>query len=77
MSRDEVLKAMRDFSPVKYDGIIYARISARIHRVIKTRKGTYKEVFQLELTSMHGNSVTIAEMEKVELANEQTELIIN
>lgn len=77
MSRDEILKAMHDFSPVKYDGIIYARISARIHRVIKTRKGTYKEVFQLELTSMHGNSVTIAEMEKVELANEQTEIIIN
>lgn len=77
MSRDEVLKAMRDFSPVKYNGIIYARITARIHRVIRTRKGTYKDVFQLELESMHGNSVSIAEMEKVELANEQTELIIN
>lgn len=77
MSRDEVLKAMRDFSHVKYDGITYARISARIHRVIRTRKGTYKDIFQLELVSMHGNSVTIAEMEKVELANEQTELIIN
>lgn len=77
MNSEEIKKAMHEFSPVRYKGITYDRITAYIYRVIKTRKGTYTITMQCELLDLHGNSVTIAEAEKVELADEQTELIIN
>lgn len=68
MTSEEIKKAMREFSPVKYNGIRYKRITAYIYRVVEThKKGTFKTVLQVELVDYCGNSVTIAEAEKVEL----------
>lgn len=68
MTSEEIKKAMHEFSPVRYNGIEYDRITAYIYRVIEThKKGTFKIVLQVELLDYCGNSVTIAEAEKVEL----------
>lgn len=69
MTSEEIKKAAREFSPVRYGGIKYRRISAYTWRIIETtKKGTYKEVLQCELEDYCGHSVTLAEPEKVELA---------
>lgn len=68
MTSEEIKKAMHEFSPVRYNGIAYRRITAYIYRAIEThKKGTFKIILQCELLDYCGNSVTIAEAEKVEL----------
>ena len=68
MTSDEIKKAMHEFSPVMYNGIVYKRITAYIYRAVrKPMSNTYKAVFQLELLDRNEQSVTIAEAEKVEL----------
>lgn len=68
MTSDEIKKAMREFSPVRYNGIIYKRISAYIYRAVRVpMSNTFKGVLQVELLDKNENSVTIAEAEKVEL----------
>lgn len=68
MTSEEIKKAMRDFAPVRHNGIEYKRITAYIYRVVEThKKGTFKTVLQVELLDRSGNSVTIAEAKKVEL----------
>lgn len=68
MTSDEIKKAMIEFSPVRYKGTEYKRITAYIYRVVESdRRGTYKTALQCELLDRCGHSVTIAEAEKVEL----------
>lgn len=68
MTSEEIKKAMHEFSPVRYNGFVYNRITAYIYRAVEThKKGTYKIVLQCELLDVNRNSVTIAEAEKVEL----------
>lgn len=74
MTSEEIKKAMHDFSPVRCNGTSYRRITAYIYRVVETHKrGTYKIVLQVELLDYCGNSVTIAEAEKVELVEHSGE----
>ena len=67
MTSEEIKNAMREFSPVLYKGVKYKRITAYIYRVVTTAYGTFKIVMQCELLDYCGNSVTIADAEKVEL----------
>lgn len=68
MTSDEIKKAMREFSPVKYKGIEYKRITAFIYRAVPVpMSNNFRGVLQVELLDRNGNSVTIAEAEKVEL----------
>jgi hypothetical protein len=68
MTSDEIKKAMREFSPVRYKGIEYKNINAYTYRIYRNpQTGKFKETFQLELQDKMANSVTIAEAEKVEL----------
>lgn len=70
MTSDEIKKAMHEFAPVVYDDNEYMRITAYIYRVIAgRRRGTYKTIMQCELLDYNGNSVTIANAEKVRLKN--------
>lgn len=66
MSSEEIKAAMLNSKPVKYDGIIYKRITAYIYRVIKTSEGL-RTVFQVELLDRNEHSVVIADPKKVEL----------
>lgn len=69
MTSEEIKKAMLSFSPVKYKGITYKRISAYIYRVVETSKpNEYKTILQVELLDRGGNSVTVVEADKIELA---------
>ena len=71
MSNEEIKKAMREFSPVRYKGITYDKITAFIYRVVPVpMSNNYKFVLQVELLDKNGNSVTIAEAEKVELIDD-------
>lgn len=68
MTSEEIKRAMREFSPVRYKGIVYKKINAYIYRIyVNPNTGKYKEAFQLELQDAKANSITIAEAEKVEL----------
>lgn len=68
MTSEEIKKAMRNFSPVRYKGIEYEKINAYIYRIYRNpHSGKYKAAFQLELQDKRANSVIIAEAEKVEL----------
>lgn len=68
MTSDEIKKAMHNFSPVRYKGIEYKRITAFIYRAVPVpMSNNYKGVLQVELLDKNANSVTIAEAEKVEL----------
>ena len=68
MTSDEIKKAIREFSPVRYKGVEYQKINAYIYRIyVNPKTGKFKETFQLELQDKRANSVTIAEAEKVEL----------
>ena len=63
---------MHQFSPVKYNGVTFDRITAYIYRAVQTHKrGVYKIVLQCELLDLCGNSVTVAEAEKVELITDE------
>ena len=69
MSSEEIKQAMHTFARVKYKGTTYQRITAYTYRVIPSKhRNTYKAVFQCELLDVCGNSVTVVEAEKVELA---------
>jgi hypothetical protein len=64
----EIKKAMVSFAPVRYAGTEYQKINAYIYRIhINPNTKKYKEMYQLELQSKTGNSVTIAAADKVEL----------
>ena len=68
MTSEEVKKAMHNFSPVRYKGISYKRITAFIYRAVPVpMSNNFKGVLQVELLDYNENSVTIAEAEKVEL----------
>lgn len=69
MTSEEIKKAMLSFSPVKCKGITYKRISAYIYRVVETSKpNEYTTILQVELLDRGGNSVTVVEADKIELA---------
>jgi hypothetical protein len=68
MTSEEIKKAMQEFSPVRYKGIEYKRITAYIYRVVREpMRNSLKGIIQVELLDKNENSVTIAEPEKVEL----------
>lgn len=68
MTSEEIKKAMLEFAPVIYKGIVYKNINAYIYRIYKNpHTGRYKECFQLELQDYCGNSVTIANANDVQL----------
>lgn len=68
MTSEEVKKAMQEFKQVRYNGIVYNRISAYIYRAVRVpMTNTFKGILQVELLDKNENSVTIAEIEKVEL----------
>ena len=68
MTSEEIKKAMHNFSPVRYKGIAYKRITAFIYRAIRVpMSNNFKGILQVELLDYNENSVTIAEAEKVEL----------
>lgn len=72
MTSEEIKNAMHQFAPVRYNGVRYDRITAYIYRAVETQKrGKYKIVLQCELLDLCGNSVTVAEAEKVELVNDE------
>lgn len=75
MTGEEIKKAMLNFSPVKYDGIVYKRISAYTYRVITSKhNNTYKTIYQVELLDYNEHSVTIADPAKVELLQNDYEV---
>ena len=68
MTGEEIKKAMREFSPVRYNGIVYERITAYIYRVVTvSMSNKTRAILQVELLDKCKNSVTIAEADKVEL----------
>lgn len=68
MTSDEIKKAMQEFKQVRYNGIVYNRICAYIYRAVRVpMTNTFKGILQVELLDKNENSVTIAEIEKVEL----------
>lgn len=68
MTSEEIKEAMYNFTPVKYEGRRYARITAYIFRVVALHgRNAYKTVLQVELLDYNQNSVTIADANKVEL----------
>lgn len=70
MSSDEIKEAMEKFTPVRFDGVRYERITAYIYRLVPSRKhaGMFRRVMEVELLSTSGksNSVVIAPADKVE-----------
>ena len=67
MSSEEIKQAMKTLAKVKYRGVIYDRITAYIYRVVESQSNSYVAVLQCELLDKCGNSVVVAEAEKVEL----------
>lgn len=68
MTSAELKEAMRNASPVKFNGVEYQNIAAYIYRrVTDIHTGGYKFIFQVELIDRSGHSVTIADAEKVSL----------
>lgn len=68
LTSEQIKKAMLNFTPVKYEGIVYKRISAYIYRVIRSKHNdTYKTIYQVELLDKNEHSVVIADPQKVEL----------
>lgn len=69
MTSEEIKQAMRDFTPIEYDGIVYSRISAYIYRCEKDRHSNkYRFVLQVELEDKCGHSVTIAPAGRIKIA---------
>lgn len=70
MTSEEIKQAMRDFTPIEYDGIVYKRISAYIYRCEKDRHSEkYRFVLQVELEDKCGHSVTIAPAGRIKIAD--------
>lgn len=63
MENTELKEAFRSGAPVVYGDVTYSHISALIYR----RAGK-QAILQAELSDKHGNSVTIARPDRVELA---------
>ena len=73
MTSAEIKKAMVNFSPVIHRGLEYQKINAYIYRIcINPQTKKYKEIYQLELQSKSGNSITIANADEVTLKEEET-----
>jgi hypothetical protein len=69
MTSDEIKKAMINFSPIMYRGIKYKKINAYIYRIcVSPHTGLYQEKFQVELQDYNDNSVTIADTDRIEVA---------
>mgnify|MGYP003292951424 CR=1 FL=1 len=67
MTADEIKKAMHEFKPVRYNGILYKRITAYIYRAVPVpMTNNFRGVLQVELLDRGGNSVTIADADRVE-----------
>lgn len=64
MNNDEVKKAWYDSVPITHQGIKYQRISALIYRL----DGNKKILTSAELLDKNGTSVTIASIDRVEVA---------
>jgi hypothetical protein len=68
MSSADIKKAMANFSPVEYRGIVYKKINAYIYRIyVNPNTGKYKEAFQVELLDKNEQSVTIADPKEIKL----------
>lgn len=68
MTSEEIKAAMYNFSPVRYEGRRYKRITAYIFRVVALPgRNAYKTVLQVELLDANLNSVTIADANKIEI----------
>lgn len=68
MTPAEVKEAMQRFASVRYKGIVYKRITAYIYRAVQEpMSNRFKAILQVELLDKNEQSVTIAEIEKVEL----------
>ena len=67
MSSEEIKQAMHTFARVKCKGTTYQRITAYTYRVVESQSNSYVAVLQCELLDKCGNSVVVAEAEKVEL----------
>ena len=66
--KTEILQAMRDQTPVKYDGLLYGCISAVIFRTRASHHHRLKApVMQVELMSRNRGCVVIADPEKIEI----------
>lgn len=69
MTSEEIKQAMREFTPIEYDDIVYERISAYIFRCEKNKHtGKYRFVYQVELADYCGHSVTIAPADRIKIA---------
>ena len=67
MTSEEIKQAMRNETPVMYNGVKYEKISAYIYRAIKDKHtGLIKFILQVELVDVCGISVIIADARKVE-----------
>lgn len=70
MTADEIKRAMHEFKPVKYNGILYNRITACIYRAVSVpMTNNFRGVLQVELLDRYGNSVTIADADSVEVVD--------
>lgn len=68
MTSADIKKAMVNFSPVEYRGIVYKKINAYIYRIyVNPNTGKYKEAFQVELLDKNEQSVTIADAKDIKL----------
>ena len=68
MTTDEAKEAFRRGAPVVYDGIKYREISALITRKDKKAR---KYALSVELLDLNGRAITIADPQKVELADQE------
>ena len=67
---EEIKTAMLNCTPVEYNGIVYARISAYIYRITRNNSNAkYTPCMQLELEACVANSVTIAAPDKIKILN--------
>lgn len=70
MTKEEILNAMKSFSEIEYNGVIYLRIVAYTYRIIVNKHtGNYRGIYQVELLDKCGHSVTVASPDKVKLFN--------
>lgn len=69
MTSEEIKQAMRNETPVTYKGVKYDKITAYIYRAVKdNHTGKIKFIFQVEVVDHCGNSVSIVDAGKVEVA---------
>ena len=72
LTSEVIKKAMRDRTPVKYDGIVYKCIAAYIYRMVDDpHTRGFKGILQVELLDRNGGSVSIASPDKIELMEQE------